>query len=313
MAAFVAAICPVFKHSAWRVPVMKKPIFKGSAVAVVTPFNERGVDYDKLAWLCDWHISRHTDAIVVAGTTGEASTMPDEEHLAAIRQVVTAVNGRVPVIAGTGSNDTRHAVELSVKAAGLGADGLLSVTPYYNKTTPEGLYRHFKTIAESVDLPVILYNVPSRTSLNINADTLCRLAELPNINGVKECNIEQVAEVANLCGDKLNLYSGEDGMVLPLLSLGGLGVISVIANIVPDRTHAMVAAWLAGDAAGAARLQIELGPLIKAMFCEVNPIPVKTAMNLMGLSVGPCRMPLCEPSPAHLDLIRQTLRQYQLI
>lgn len=292
---------------------MKKPIFRGSAVAIVTPFNDQGVDFAKLAGLCDWHISRHTDAIVVAGTTGEASTMPDEEHLATIRQVVEAVRGRVPVIAGTGSNDTRHAVELSVKAAELGVDGLLSVTPYYNKTTQEGLYRHFKMIAESVDLPIILYNVPSRTSLNINPETLCRLSELPTINAVKECNIEQVAEVANLCGDRLNLYSGEDGLVLPLLSLSGLGVISVIANIVPDKTHQMVAAWHAGRIDEATRIQVSLIPLIKAMFCEVNPIPVKTAMNIMGMAVGDCRMPLCEPSAAHLELIRKTLREYQLI
>ena len=194
----------------------------------------------KLAELCEFQIKNQTDAIVVAGTTGEASTMPDEEHLAAVRCVVETVSRRVPVIAGTGSNDTRHAVELSRKAAALGVDGLLSVTPYYNKTSQQGLYLHFKAIADSVDLPIILYNVPSRTNLNINPETLAALAELPNINGIKECRIEQAGEVANLCGDNLNLYSGEDGMVLPLLSFGGLGVISVMANIVPAQTHQMV-------------------------------------------------------------------------
>ena len=293
--------------------MMKTPIFRGSAVAIVTPFTDDGVNFKKLAELCDWHISQHTDCIVVAGTTGEASTMPDAEHLAAVRHVVEVVNRRVPVMAGAGSNDTRHAIELSEKAARLGVDGLLSVTPYYNKTTQQGLYLHFKAIAEAVDLPIILYNVPSRTNLNINPETLARLAELPAIIGVKECNIEQAGEVAHLCGDRLNLYSGEDGLVLPLLSYGGLGVISVIANIVPSLTHALCEAWQRGDPAEATRRQLDLVSLVKAMFCEVNPIPVKAAMNLMGMQVGPCRMPLCEPSPASLALIEKTLRRYSLI
>jgi 4-hydroxy-tetrahydrodipicolinate synthase len=292
---------------------MKKPIFEGSGVAVVTPFTETGVDFVKLAELCEWHIRNHTDAIIVAGTTGEASTMPDDEHLAAVRHVVETVRRRIPVIAGTGSNDTHHAVQLNVKAASLGVDGLLCVTPYYNKASQQGLFLHFKAIADSVGLPIILYNVPSRTNLNINPDTLARLSELPNINGVKECNIEQAGEVANLCGDQLNLYSGEDGMVLPLLSFGGIGVISVVANIVPQQTHDMVAAWQSGDTARATRIQVELVPLIKAMFCEVNPIPVKAAMNLMGMNVGKCRMPLCDPSDEHLEQIRRTLSQYELL
>ena len=189
---------------------MKKPIFRGSAVAVVTPFTETGIDFAKLAELCEFQIQNKTDAIVVAGTTGEASTMPDEEHLAAVRFVVETVNKRIPVIAGAGSNDTRHAIELSRKIQALGADGLLSVTPYYNRTSQQGLYLHFKAIAESVDLPIILYNVPSRTNLNINPDTAARLSELPNINGIKECRIEQSGEVVYLCGDNMNLYSGED-------------------------------------------------------------------------------------------------------
>ena len=292
---------------------MKKPIFRGSAVAVVTPFTETGIDFAKLAELCEFQIQNKTDAIVVAGTTGEASTMPDEEHLAAVRFVVETVNKRIPVIAGAGSNDTRHAIELSRKIQALGADGLLSVTPYYNRTSQQGLYLHFKAIAESVDLPIILYNVPSRTNLNINPDTAARLSELPNINGIKECRIEQSGEVVYLCGDNMNLYSGEDGMVLPLLSFGGLGVISVIANIVPAQTHDMVMAFMSGDLAGAAKIQVGLVPIIKAMFCDVNPIPVKAAMNMMGMAVGSCRMPLCEPSPAGMEQIRIALEQYGLI
>jgi 4-hydroxy-tetrahydrodipicolinate synthase len=297
----------------WRTLIMKKPIFRGSAVAVVTPFNESGIDFAKLAELCEFQIQNKTDAIVVAGTTGEASTMPDEEHLSAVRFVVETVNKRVPVIAGAGSNDTRHAIELSRKIQDLGADGLLSVTPYYNRTSQQGLYLHFKAIADSVDLPIILYNVPSRTNLNINPETAERLSELPNINGIKECRIEQSAEVAYLCGENLNLYSGEDGMVLPLLSFGGRGVISVIANIVPAQTHDMVMAFLNGDIAGATKIQVGLVPIIKAMFCDVNPIPVKAAMNLMGFSVGACRMPLCEPSASGLEQIRAALEQYGLL
>lgn len=292
---------------------MKTPVFKGSAVAIVTPFHESGVDFQKMAELCEFHIQQHTDAIVVAGTTGEASTMPDDEHLAVIRFVVETVNKRIPVIAGTGSNDTRHAVELSCKAAALGADALLCVTPYYNKTSQQGLYLHFKAVAEAVDLPIILYNVPSRTSMNINPETAARLAELPGINGIKECRIEQVGEIFHLCGDQLNLYSGEDGMVLPLLSLGGLGVISVVANIVPALSHEMVDAYLSGDTRRATRIQIELVPLIKAVFCDVNPIPVKAAMNMMGFDVGACRMPLCDPSAANQALIRQALADFGLL
>lgn len=292
---------------------MKNPVFQGSAVAIITPFTPTGIDFKKFAELCEFHIKNQTDAIVVAGTTGEASTMPDDEHMEAVRCVIETVGKRLPVIAGTGSNDTRHAIELSRKAQALGADGLLCVTPYYNKTSQQGLYLHFKAIAESVDLPIILYNVPGRTGMSINPETLQRLAELPNINGIKECKTEQAGETANLCGDSLNQYSGEDGMVLPLLSFGGKGVISVMANIVPALTHQMVDAYLKGDAATATRIQVSLVPLIKAMFCDVNPIPVKAAMNLMGFEVGSCRMPLCDPSPATLESIRKTLAGYDLL
>lgn len=292
---------------------MKKPVFVGSAVAIVTPFTDDGVDFDRLAELCEFHIKNHTDAIVIAGTTGEASTMPDEEHLAAVRWVVETVAGRIPVIAGTGSNDTRHAVDLSVKACKLGVDALLCVTPYYNKASQEGLYRHFKAVVEAIDKPVIVYNVPSRTNLNINPDTMARLSELPLINGVKECRIEQTPEVAHLCGENLNLYTGEDPLVIPMLALGGKGVISVVANLVPAQVHEIVASWLAGDMGKARQIQFDLIPLIKAMFCDVSPIPVKAAMNMMGMRVGSCRMPLCPTSDANLEIIRKTLNDYQLI
>ncbi len=292
---------------------MKKPIFTGSAVAVVTPFTENGVNFEVLAELCEFHIANGTDAIVVAGTTGEASTMPDEEHLTAIEFVVKTVAGRIPVIAGTGSNDTRHAVELSIKAQALGVDGLLCVTPYYNKASQEGLYRHFKAVADAVKLPIILYNVPSRTGMNINPETIARLAQLPNINGLKECKLEQVPDVVYQCAHTINLYSGEDAFVLPMLSYGGKGVISVVANVVQQQTHDMVEADISGDTAEATRIQTQLIPLIKAMFSDVNPIPVKFALSQMGFMVGDCRMPLCEPNAAVADLILKTMADFQLI
>lgn len=292
---------------------MKKPVFVGSAVAIVTPFADNGVNFDKLAELCEFHIANKTRALIVAGTTGEASTMPDDEHLATIEHAIKVVNGRIPVIAGTGSNDTKHAVELSRQAAAIGADALLLVTPYYNKASQEGLYLHYKYIHDAVDLPIIVYNVPSRTSLNISPATLARLSELPRINGVKECNLGQAAEIAWLCGDNLNLYTGEDGMIMPMLSFGGKGVISVVANVVPALTQELTEAWFAGDKERAISLQIRLVPLIKAMFCEVNPIPVKAALNMMGFDVGPCRMPLCDPTPDSLELIRQTLADMELL
>jgi 4-hydroxy-tetrahydrodipicolinate synthase len=292
---------------------MKKPIFEGSGVAIITPFTNTGVDFAKLAELCEFHIRENTDAIVVAGTTGEASTMPDVDHLEAVRCVVETVAGRIPVIAGSGSNDTKHAVSLSLACQKIGADGLLCVTPYYNKTSQNGLYLHFKAIADAVHLPIIVYNVPSRTGMNINPETCQRIAALSNINGIKECRIEQAPEVANLCGDNLNMYSGEDAMVLPLMSLGGKGVISVMANIVPHLTHQMAKAFLDGNTAEATRIQIHLVPLIKVLFMDVNPIPVKAAMNMMGMQVGPCRMPLCDLSSEHEARLLAVLRQYKLV
>ncbi len=292
---------------------MKKPVFTGSAVAIVTPFTDKGINFEKLTELCEFHIKNKTDAILVAGTTGEASTMPDAEHLSAIDHVVKAVNGRLPVIAGTGSNDTIHAVELAKRACELGTDAILSVTPYYNKCSQEGLYQHFKLVAEASDKPVILYNVPSRTALNIAPQTYKRLSAIPNINGVKECNLDQVPDIVYQCKDQLNLYTGEDPMVVPMLSYGGLGVISVAANIMPEQVHNIVNSWMNGRHDEARSIQIKLMPLIRALFCDVNPIPVKAAMNLMGMNVGPCRMPLTDPSAENLEKIRSALALYNLI
>ena len=292
---------------------MKKILFTGSCVALVTPFNEDGVDFKKLDELIEWHIKEGTDAILICGTTGEASTMPDEEHKEVIRHAINKINKRVHVMAGAGSNDTRHAIELSQFCESVGADSILTVTPYYNKTTQEGLYQHFKMIAESVRIPVVLYNVPSRTNLNINPSTLKRLSEIDNIVALKECNLLQASEVINLCGDNLTLYSGEDGNVVPLLSLGGKGVISVMANIIPKDMHNMVASFFEGNLEKSRSLQISTVHVEKALFCETNPIPVKAAMNLMGMNVGPCRMPLVEISESGLCQLKKALCDYGLI
>ncbi|WP_094604591.1 4-hydroxy-tetrahydrodipicolinate synthase [Sporomusa silvacetica DSM 10669] len=292
---------------------MRKPLFTGSAVAIVTPFTDNGVDYQSLAKLIEFQIQSGTDAIVICATTGEASTMPDDEHIATIKFAVETVNKRVPVIAGTGSNDTRHAIELSKAAEAVGADGLLSVTPYYNKATQKGLYKHFKLIADSVKIPIILYNVPSRTNLNINPETIKALAKIENIIAVKECNLGQVGDVVNLCGEDFSVYSGDDNSVLPVLSLGGQGVISVMANIIPQDTHNMVAKFLQGDCKGAIKLQLQTLNLIKALFSEVNPIPVKAAVNLLGFTAGQCRMPLTELEDHNLELLRSEMKAYGLI
>ena len=292
---------------------MKKTLFTGSGVAIVTPFTDTGVDFDKLGELLEFQIAENTDAIIICGTTGEASTMPDDEHIEVIEYTVRKVNGRLPVIAGTGSNDTKHAIHLSKRAEEVGADAILSVTPYYNKTTQEGLYRHFRAIAESIGIPVILYNVPSRTNLNIDPATVVRLAEIDNIVAIKECNLNQAGEIINRCGDDFTVYSGEDALVLPLLSLGGKGVISVMANIIPRDTHDMVAAYLSGDLETARKIQLGALELIRALFIEVSPIPVKEAMNLMGMNVGKCRMPLVEMSDKNREILRKAMKNYGLI
>ncbi len=292
---------------------MKKPLFIGSAVAIVTPFTDNGVDYQTLEKQIEFQIKGGTDAIVVCGTTGEASTMPDDEHIAVIKFAVEKINKRVPVIAGTGSNDTRHAVELSKAAEDVGADGLLSVTPYYNKATQKGLYEHFKLIANSVKIPIILYNVPGRTNLNLNPDTVKALSELPNIIAVKECNLGQVGDIVNLCSDDFAVYSGDDNTILPVLSLGGKGVISTMANIIPQDTHDMVAKFFQGDMNGAIKLQLQTLNLIKALFSEVNPIPIKAAVNLLGFKAGQCRMPLTELSDENLEFLRREMKAYGLL
>jgi len=292
---------------------MNRPLFVGSAVAIVTPFTDAGVDYQALAELIEFQIKGGSDAIVVCGTTGEASTMPDEEHIAVIKFAVEQIKKRVPVIAGTGSNDTRHAVELSQAAEAVGADALLSVTPYYNKAMQKGLYEHFKMIAHNVKVPIVLYNVPSRTNLNLNPDTVKALAEIDNIVAVKECNLGQVGDIVNTCGDDFAVYSGDDNMVLPVLSLGGKGVISVMANIIPQDTHDMVAKFFAGDINGSIRLQLQTLNLIKAIFSEVNPIPIKAAVNLLGYRAGRCRMPLTEISEQNLEALRREMKAYGLL
>ncbi len=285
-------------------------IFEGAGVAIVTPFTDNGIDFPKLEKLIEFHIANKTDAIVICGSTGEAATMDDDEHVAAIKCAVDTVAGRVPVIAGTGSNDTKYGIDLTKKAQALGADAALVVTPYYNKCTPSGLVAHYKAIANSVDIPIILYNVPSRTNVNISPDVLYKLADQENIVAVKECNLGQVPETYSKCGDRYTMYSGEDGLAIPMVSLGAKGVISVTANIIPEFTSKMIHAYLDGDVKKARDMQIEVIPLVNAMFCEVNPIPVKEALNILGIDVGHCRMPLCDMTPSGHDRVAETLKAY---
>lgn len=292
---------------------MKSPLFIGSAVAIITPFNDNGVDYDTLGDLIEFQIKNSTDTIVICGTTGEASTMPDEEHIAVVKFTVDKVNKRVPVIAGSGSNDTRHAIKLAQELEKAGADALLAVTPYYNKATQKGLYQHFVMTAESVKIPIILYNVPGRTNLNINPETMQELAKINNIIGVKECNFEQIGEIINLCGPDFAIYSGEDSMVLPYLSMGAKGVISVMANVIPQDTHDMVMKFLAGDVNIAMATQLKVLNLVKMLFCEVNPIPVKAAVGLMGYKVGDCRMPLTNLEGEKLTKLEAEMKNYGII
>ncbi len=287
-------------------------LFKGSCVAIVTPFTDGGVDFEKLGELIDWHINEGTDAILVCGTTGEASTMEDDEQKAVIVHAVQKVNKRVPLIAGTGSNSTKHAVELSQFAEGVGADGLLVITPYYNKASESGLIAHFKAVSDAVSIPIIVYNVPGRTGVNLLPSTLAQIAQFPNISGVKEAsgNISQVVEIARVCPPSFAIYSGNDDMILPLLSLGGLGVISVVANIAPKDTHDLVDKFLKGDIDGSRKLQLDMKALIDALFIDVNPIPVKTALNLMKMNVGSLRLPLTEMTDKNLAILKDAMKQY---
>ena len=288
--------------------------FTGSGVAIVTPFDGNKTNYDALGELIEWNISGGTDAIIICGTTGEASTMPDSEHLAAIEYTVKKVAGRIPVIAGTGSNETRHAVELSKKAEELGVDGLLQVTPYYNKTTQKGLIAHYGAIAEAVNIPIILYNVPSRTGVNISIPVLKELAKYDNIVAIKEAsgNIGYTAQVAAEVPE-LYIYSGNDDMIVPVMSLGGKGVISVLANVMPKETHEMCQAYFDGDCKKATKMQLDLLDLVNALFIEVNPIPVKTALNLMGKNAGNLRLPLVDMADDTLAKLKAVMTKHGLI
>ncbi|MDO4315789.1 MAG: 4-hydroxy-tetrahydrodipicolinate synthase [Oscillospiraceae bacterium] len=294
---------------------MKQPIFTGSGVAIVTPFNNETVDLPALGRLIDFQLENGTDAIVVCGTTGEATTMTYRERIRAIEFCAEHVAGRVPVIAGSGSNSTEVAVALSRDAERAGADGLLLVTPYYNKATQAGLIRHYQVIADAVTKPCILYNVPSRTGVNIAPETYAELAKHPNINGVKEAsgNLGGIQKTRNLCPEDFSIWSGNDDETATVCLLGGVGVISVVANVLPAEMHALAKLCLEGDFASAGTLQLYLKNFCDAMFCEVNPIPVKTALNLLGWEAGALRLPLCEPSPENRERIRQTLVKYGLM
>ena len=292
-------------------------IFEGAGVALVTPFTDSGeINYPKLTELLEEQIAGGTDAIISCGTTGESSTMSYEEHIEVVRYTCQVVKGRIPVIAGTGSNSTKEAIHLSVEAQKAGADGLLLVTPYYNKATQNGLYAHFKAVADSVNLPVLLYNVPSRTGCNIQPETILRLcSEVENIVGVKEAsgNISQIAHLAAIGGGKIDIYSGNDDQIVPIMSLGGIGVISVLANVAPAQTHAICQSYLDGDCKESCRLQLEAMELCRALFCEVNPIPVKKALNLMGMGAGALRMPLTEMEPGNVQRLEKAMKNYGIL
>lgn len=292
-------------------------IFKGAGVAIVTPMKENlEINYDKLDEMLEEQIAGGTDAIIICGTTGESATMTEAEHSEAIRFTIERVNHRIPVIAGTGSNCTRTAVELSKEAEKDGADGLLLVTPYYNKATQNGLIAHYTQICNEVNLPAILYNVPSRTGCNIQPKTLAHLVKnVDNIVGVKEAsgNIGAVAQIMHLCDGNIDLYSGNDDQVVPLMSLGGIGVISVLSNVAPAYVHDMVYRYLSGDVEGSRKMQLDALPMCDALFCEVNPIPVKAALNLMGKEVGPLRAPLTEIEPAHKEQLEKAMKDFGLL
>ncbi|WP_207652299.1 4-hydroxy-tetrahydrodipicolinate synthase [Clostridium chromiireducens] len=290
-------------------------MFTGAAVAIVTPFTEDGINFSELKKLIDFNIENGSDAIVIAGTTGESSTMTDEEHKEVIKFTVEYVNKRVPVIAGTGSNDTIYAVELSKYAENVGADALLLVTPYYNKATQSGLIKHYNYIADRVNIPIILYNVPSRTGVNISPETYAELAKHPRIVATKEASgdLSAIAKIKALCGDELNIYSGNDDQILPILSLGGKGVISVLSNIMPKEAHDICSLYVEGKVEESCELQTKYLDLINTLFIEVNPIPVKTALGLMGYNVGPLRMPLFPMEGKNLEILKEQLSKNELI
>ncbi len=295
---------------------MKNTIFTGAGVAIVTPFNADGsINFDGFAENLEYQINNGTDAIIVCGTTGEASTMTDDEHIECIRFAVERTKGRLPVIAGTGSNDTRYAAELSKTAQDLGADGLLLVTPYYNKASQKGLVAHFGKIAECVDIPIILYNIPGRTGVSIDISTYKTLSEFKNIVAVKEAsgNISYTSKLIAECGDRLDIYSGNDDIIVPMMSIGAKGVISVLSNIMPKETHDMTQLCLDGKYTEAAALQMKYLNLINSLFIEVNPIPVKEAMNYMGMPSGECRLPLCTMTEANAEKLKAAMKNASLI
>jgi len=294
---------------------LKQTIFKGAGVAIITPFTEDGINFEELGRIIEDQIAGGTDAIVITGTTGESATMTDDEHKAAIRYAVEKTAGRIPVIAGTGSNETAYALQLSKYAEQVGADALLVVTPYYNKCTQKGLIQHFTTIADAVNIPLILYNVPSRTGVNIQTATYAELAKHPRIVAVKEASgdLSAVARIRHACGDELAVYSGNDDQIVPIMSLGGLGVISVLSNVAPAMAHDICQSYFDGRVKEAADLQIKAIDLIEALFCEVNPIPVKVAMRMLGYAAGPLRLPLSEMEPAHEAQLRKALTESGLI
>ena len=292
-------------------------IFTGSGVAIVTPFHADGsINYDKLEELIDFHCNNGTDSIVICGTTGESATMTEAEHIECIKKAVEFTKGRIPVVAGTGSNATYTAIELSKEAEAAGADGLLIVTPYYNKCTQQGLAAHYTAIAKEVKTPIIMYSVASRTGVNIAPETVASLVKnVDNIVGVKEAsgNISQVAKIMNLTDGNVDLYSGNDDQIVPIMSLGGIGVISVLANVAPKETHDICAKYLAGDVKGSAELQLKALPLVDALFSEVNPIPVKKAMQLIGHEVGPLRMPLTELTEGNTEKLAKAMKDFGII
>lgn len=290
-------------------------LFKGSGVAIVTPFNESGVDFDKLRELLEWHIKSGTDAIIICGTTGEASTMSESEKKETIKFTVDTVKKRIPVIAGTGTNNTAASISMSKWAESIGVDGLLVITPYYNKTTQKGLVEHFKAISDEVNTPIIVYNVPGRTGMNISPKTLLEISRLKNIAAIKEAsgNISQVAQYKALCGDNIDIYSGNDDQIIPIMSLGGIGVISVLANIIPEEVHRMCMLYLDGKTEDALKIQLNSLALTNALFIETNPIPVKTAMNLMNLNVGNLRLPLCSMEDNNLEILKREMKNYGLL
>lgn len=295
---------------------MSKTIFTGAGVAIVTPFNDdKSVNYDALGAMLEYQISNGTDAIIICGTTGEASTLTDDEQISVIKYTVDKVNKRVPVIAGAGSNDTAHGINLCKRCEEVGADGLLIVTPYYNKTTQKGLIKYYTDMASSVKLPIIMYSVAGRTGLNIKPETVAALADIDNIVAIKEAsgNISQVAEIAALCGDKIDIYSGNDDMIVPLLSLGGKGVISVLSNVAPKFTHDMVMNFLNGDTTKACKMQLECLDLVHNLFSEVNPIPVKAALNMMGMHAGGYRAPLVEMDEGNYKNLETAMRNFGVI